>query len=221
MDAAVRDGLLITSPCAASGRGRRSVLPRFLEPVPAVITREQARAIVAATPEQYGALVEVLAWCGLRLGEALALRRRSVDLNAGLLTISEALTDANGVLSFRRRRITSAERWRSTTACDTSSASIWSATCRHRRTLCCSPAGPVSRCAPRACIDTSGSRRWLALGSRGHTAFPPALCRLAARGRWHTDPGRRGVAGPLAHAGNAEGLRPLTGRARVPGRYGH
>lgn len=41
MDAAVRDRLLITSPCAASGRGRRSVLPRFLEPVPAVITRER------------------------------------------------------------------------------------------------------------------------------------------------------------------------------------
>lgn len=55
---------------------------------------------MAATDEPYRALVEVLAWCGLRLGEAFALRRRSVDLDAGVLTVSESLSDANGRLSF-------------------------------------------------------------------------------------------------------------------------
>jgi len=100
MDAAVRDGLLVSSPCATAGRGRRSALPRLPDPTPKVITRDQARAIVLAAPAPYGALLEVLAWCGLRLGEAFALRRRSVDLDAGLLTISESLSDANGSLSF-------------------------------------------------------------------------------------------------------------------------
>lgn len=101
MDAAVADGLLLSSPCAAGGRGRRSILPRLPEPVPKVITREQARAIVVAAPEPYGALLEVLAWCGLRLGEAFALRRQSVHLGTGQLTISESLSDANGSLSFQ------------------------------------------------------------------------------------------------------------------------
>jgi hypothetical protein len=61
MDAAVRDGLLAGSPCVAVGRGRRSTLPRLPEPVPKVIRREQARAIIAAAPAPYGALLEVLA----------------------------------------------------------------------------------------------------------------------------------------------------------------
>ncbi len=99
LDAAVRDGLLLVSPCAA-GRGRRSELPRLPEPAGQVMTREQARAIVAAAPTPYAALLEVLAWCGLRLGEAFALRRRSVDLDASRLTISESLSDASGSLSF-------------------------------------------------------------------------------------------------------------------------
>jgi len=101
MEAAVRDGLLVASPCSTAGRGRRSTLPRLPEQEPKVITREEARAIVASAPEPYGALLEVLAWCGLRLGEALALRRRSVDLDAGLLMISESLSDASGTLSFQ------------------------------------------------------------------------------------------------------------------------
>ena len=99
MDAAVGDGLLSSSPCA-QGSGCAGALPRLPQAVPQVLSRDEARAIVAATDEPYRALVEVLAWCGLRLGEAFALRRRSVDLDAGVLTVSESLSDANGRLSF-------------------------------------------------------------------------------------------------------------------------
>lgn len=100
MDAAVLDGLIPSSPCASRAPGHKSTLPRLPNPVPQVISREQARAIVQSTAEPYRALLEVLAWCGLRLGEALALRRRSVQLDDGVLTISESLSDANGRLSF-------------------------------------------------------------------------------------------------------------------------
>lgn len=118
MAAAVLDGLLPSSPCATSGTGRRSTLPRLPSHEPKVITREQARAIVRSAPEPYRPLVEVLAWCGLRPWEAFALRRRSIDFDARLLTISESksLSDANGRLSFeasknhQRRVLTLDER---------------------------------------------------------------------------------------------------------------
>jgi integrase len=41
--------------------------------------------------QPYDVLVMVLAYAGLRISEAFALRRRTVDLRAGTLTVSESL----------------------------------------------------------------------------------------------------------------------------------
>jgi integrase len=45
--------------------------------------------------------VEVLAYSGLRIGEALALRRESVDLLGGRLIVRESLSEANGQITFQ------------------------------------------------------------------------------------------------------------------------
>lgn len=51
---------------------------------PSILTREHVAALAAACRPPYDLLVEVLAYFGLRIGEALALRWESVDLSAGL-----------------------------------------------------------------------------------------------------------------------------------------
>jgi integrase len=42
--------------------------------------------------------VSVLAWGGLRIGEALALQRRDVDLDAGTITVARSLSEIDGVM---------------------------------------------------------------------------------------------------------------------------
>ena len=47
-----------------------------------------------------GPLVLVLAYCGLRFGEAAALRVRNVDLLRGRLRVTESVTEVKGELVF-------------------------------------------------------------------------------------------------------------------------
>jgi len=67
--------------CPASGKDRRSCQP---------IRPNQALALI----------VEVLAYGGLRIGEALALRRRHVDVLGCKLVVAESLTEVDGQFSF-------------------------------------------------------------------------------------------------------------------------
>ncbi|MDA2980129.1 MAG: site-specific integrase [Actinomycetota bacterium] len=50
--------------------------------------------------DQYRALVYVLAFCGIRVGEATALRRSSINMMRSELRVSESLADVNGRLVF-------------------------------------------------------------------------------------------------------------------------
>ena len=47
-------------------------------------------------PDHLGALVLLCAWCALRVGEVLELRRRDLDLNRGVVKV-----DPGGVLGPR------------------------------------------------------------------------------------------------------------------------
>ena len=58
-------------------------------------------ALAAACRPPYDLLVEVLAYSGLRVGEALALRRESVDLLGGRLLVRESLSEASGQITFQ------------------------------------------------------------------------------------------------------------------------
>jgi integrase len=82
----------------AEGRRRRLKVTRSRRPF---VEPEQLMALLAAADEKpalYGgkgrAMLAVLAGAGLRIGEALALRRRSIDLVKGTLEVEDSKTDA-------------------------------------------------------------------------------------------------------------------------------
>lgn len=74
LGSAAEDGLIDANPCTLRGAGQpppaREVRP---------LTPAEVAAIAAAMPAQWRSLVLVLAWCGLRGGEALELRRGDVE----------------------------------------------------------------------------------------------------------------------------------------------
>ena len=79
---AVSEGLLASNPCALRNAGnpkvkREEVMPEVWE----------VEKIMEHTPERYKALVSILAWGGLRIGEALALTRDCFDPKTGVLHI--------------------------------------------------------------------------------------------------------------------------------------
>lgn len=87
MGVAEQDGLIPVTPC------RNVSLPRLPEAQPVILTAAQVAAIAGKMPGQYPLLVNLLAYMGLRVGEAYALRRRSVDPLQGHLVISESITE--------------------------------------------------------------------------------------------------------------------------------
>lgn len=83
---AVERGHLTANPCMIRGAGQGS-RHRQLDPA----RPDQVAAIAAQMPEKWRALVLVTAWCGLRQGEALELRRKDI-------------VTVNGVTKLRIRR---------------------------------------------------------------------------------------------------------------------
>lgn len=77
LNTATDDGLIERNPCNIRGAGA-SPPARDIRPA----TPAELAAIVEAMPEQWRALILVMAWCGLRGGEALELRRRDIDVDA-------------------------------------------------------------------------------------------------------------------------------------------
>lgn len=88
---AVAEDELPVNPCRVRGAGstRRRVKIR-----PASLA--ELETITTAMPERYRALVLLSAWCALRFGEAAELRRRDVDLRAGVLRIRRAVVRVDG-----------------------------------------------------------------------------------------------------------------------------
>ena len=80
MRAAVENDLIAVSPC----RGvRLPRLPRLPQTEPHILTEHEVDTLVAMSRPPHDLLVMVLAYGGLRIGEALALRRASVDVIGG------------------------------------------------------------------------------------------------------------------------------------------
>ncbi len=94
MEAAVNDDLILRSPC------RGLELPELPEPAPRILTPAEVARLRAAIREPYGVLVDVLAYGGLRIGEVLALRRRSVDMLGRRLVVSQSLSEVAGRLTW-------------------------------------------------------------------------------------------------------------------------
>ena len=58
-----------------------------------VLSVAEVEAVAGAIEERYRALVLLAAWCGLRLGEALALTRADVDLEEGSVSIDKSAAE--------------------------------------------------------------------------------------------------------------------------------
>ncbi|MEV7227268.1 tyrosine-type recombinase/integrase [Polymorphospora sp. NPDC051019] len=90
MAAAVDNGMIPSSPC------RRPRLPRIPEADPRILTVEQVGRITAHCTLGDRVLVLLLAYAGLRIGEALPLRRRHIDISGGRIVVAEAVSELPG-----------------------------------------------------------------------------------------------------------------------------
>ena len=85
MATAQRDGLIRRNPCSVVSR------PQARNSEATYYSPEEVRALLANSPKDFRPLVYLLAYTGLRIGEALALRWSDVDFEAGSLRVSGSL----------------------------------------------------------------------------------------------------------------------------------
>jgi integrase len=98
LDAALRDRVLGTN--AALG----VKLPRLQQREATFFERGVVDGIAGVTQEPYDVLVIVLGVVGLRFGEAVALRRRHVNLIRRRLAVEDSLAEISGQLIFGRTK---------------------------------------------------------------------------------------------------------------------
>jgi integrase len=91
LNTAVADDLVDANPCRIRGASNAA---RARDVRPASV--EELSAIVEAMPEHYRALVLIGAWCALRSGELLELRRRDVDVIQGTIRVERAVSWVRG-----------------------------------------------------------------------------------------------------------------------------
>lgn len=88
---AVSDRLIPATPCVIDGAGsvKRKVTIR-----PASL--RELESLAAAMPERLRLLVLLAAWCALRFGELAELRRKDIDLKAGVIRVRRGVTWVDG-----------------------------------------------------------------------------------------------------------------------------
>ncbi|MFJ4519740.1 tyrosine-type recombinase/integrase [Streptomyces sp. NPDC088810] len=89
MGTAVEDGLIRRNPCQIRNGGTVTTPER---PTASVL---DVFAIADASQPRYRALVLLGAFCALRWGELVALRRRDVDLDAGMIRVRGSVSELN------------------------------------------------------------------------------------------------------------------------------
>lgn len=86
-ETAVTDEMISRNPCNLRGAAVEHSEER------PVLSVAQIDVIAGAIEERYAALVQLAAWCSLRLGEALALTRSDLDLESGTVRIDKATSE--------------------------------------------------------------------------------------------------------------------------------
>lgn len=87
MRTAVTDEILTSNPCHVS---RAMNVSRKREPV--ILTVGELAAVAGAVPERLRALVLISAWCGLRWGEVIELRRNDIGEGCEVITVARGAT---------------------------------------------------------------------------------------------------------------------------------
>ncbi len=88
---AVEEGLVSTTPCKIKGASK-VVRSRDIRPA----TLAELHTLTDGMPERLQLLVPLAAWCALRFGEITELRRKDLDLRAGVLHIRRGVTRPGG-----------------------------------------------------------------------------------------------------------------------------
>ena len=88
---AVKDGLLTTNPCQIE---RAMNVQRKHEPM--VLTVSELATLAGTVPERFKALVLLKAWCGLRFGEVIELRRKDIENDAEIVFVRSRCHSSQG-----------------------------------------------------------------------------------------------------------------------------
>lgn len=105
MGTAVTDELIDLNPCRIAGAGSAK---RARKIRPASVA--EIEALTAKMPNRLALMVTLASWCALRLGETLELRRRDVDLDAGIIRIRRAVVRVGGHLTVDTPKSTAGVR---------------------------------------------------------------------------------------------------------------
>jgi integrase len=98
LDVVERDSAIPNNPC----RRRGLPLPRVLPREKVVLSPAEILEIADRFPRREDAvLFKVLAFTGIRIGEAFALSRQNLDLDRGTLTVAGTVSSDNGKLSIQ------------------------------------------------------------------------------------------------------------------------
>ncbi|HEV7932354.1 MAG TPA: site-specific integrase [Actinomadura sp.] len=90
LSTAVGDGLIKRNPCNVKGAGTEN------SPERPVLSIGEVFALAEAIDPRYRALVLVATFANLRWGEAVALRRKDLDLKAGTVRVERTLVEVTG-----------------------------------------------------------------------------------------------------------------------------
>jgi integrase len=86
-ETAVADQLLPSNPCQITG-----AMHAPTKRAPVIPTIPQLAALADAVPERFKVLILLKAWCGLRWGEVIELRRSDIDNDAEVVYVSRGVT---------------------------------------------------------------------------------------------------------------------------------
>lgn len=95
LSTAVRDELIDSNPCRIEGAGSTEPVTEV-----AVLTPAEVDALAAAIGEPWATAVYLGAYCQMRVGEVLALRRADVDLEARQVLVTRTLSWRDGAPHF-------------------------------------------------------------------------------------------------------------------------
>lgn len=158
MRAAVDNEMIGQTPC----RGVK--LPRMPQTEPHILTPLEASRIVRSATKPHDLLISLLAYAGLRVGEAFALRRADIDVSGGLVLVDENLAEANGTLVFDTPSPIRSGSCGSGRHSRRGSAGTWRR-CPAGRTPSSSSRPAASPCATTSGVRPTSTLRWRRPGS--------------------------------------------------------
>lgn len=91
MNSAYRDDLIQANPCRIERAGSSKKIHRTK---PA--TLQELEVIAEAVPPRYRAMILLAAWCAMRFGELTELRRKDIDVEAGVVFVQRGVVHVDG-----------------------------------------------------------------------------------------------------------------------------